>query len=131
MSLGFLRFLHGVVGPLQVRTLSGENRHESARMSEAGGGGRCVAPERDMLTPLAGAETLLCFLACLTYFLRPDKLQRHETRLYVWPGLHPGEGRVDLEERPVSEQVICPRRHTLLKGQIPYRAQLCVMFLIA
>lgn len=90
-----------------------------------------MARERDMLTPLAGAETLLCFLACLTYFLRPDKLQRHETRLYVWPGLHPGKGRVDLEERPVSGQVICPRRHTLLKGQIPYRAQLCVIFLSA
>lgn len=71
-----------------------------------------------MLTLLVGAETLLCFLACLTYFQRPDKLQHHETLLYVWPQLHPREGRVDSEESPFSEQVICPQCHTLSKGQM-------------
>ena len=42
-----------------------------------------MARERDTLALLVGTETLLCFLACLTYFHRPDKLQCHETRLYV------------------------------------------------
>lgn len=51
-----------------------------------------MASERDTLTLLAGAEALLCFLACLAYFERPDELQRHETALYVWPWLHPEEG---------------------------------------
>lgn len=68
-----------------------------------------MASERDTLTLLAGAEALLCFPACLTYFQRPDKLQRHETPLYVWPQLHPGEGE---EDRPVSEQVIRSQSHT-------------------
>lgn len=67
---------------------------------------------------LAGAEALLCFPACLTYFQRPDKLRRYETPLYVWPGPHPGEGE---EERPVSEQVIRSQCHTWLKGQIHAR----------
>lgn len=35
-----------------------------------------------------------------------------------WPWLHPREGRVDSEERPVSEQVIWFQCHTLLKGRI-------------
>lgn len=74
--------------------------------------------------PLAGAETLLCFLACLTYFLRPDKLQRHEARLYVFGlGYIPERAEWTLggrEDRPVvGGQVVCPRRHTLLKGQAP------------
>lgn len=68
-----------------------------------------MADERDTFTLLASVEELLCLLACLTYFLRPDKLQHHETPLYVWPQLHPREGE---EERPASEQVIRSQSHT-------------------
>lgn len=79
------------------------------------------ACERDILILLVDTETLFCFLACLTYFQRPDKPQHHETLLYVWPRQRPREGRVDSEDRPASEQVICPLCHTLLKGQIDVR----------
>lgn len=81
-----------------------------------------------MLTLLVGTETLLCFLACLTYFQRPDKLQLHETLLYVWPQLHPREGRVGSEERPVSEQVMCPQCH-LIKGPDTYTEPGYVQFI--
>lgn len=111
---GFWSICHFRQPLSRLQTVSTENHHESVKWVRPE---RCVACERDMLTLLVGAETLLCFLACLTYFQRPDKLQHHETLLYVWPQLHPREGRVDSEESPFSEQVICPQCHTLSKGQ--------------
>lgn len=114
-----------------------KNRQQLAKKHERGrwgwGAGRGdVWPVKGIRSPpLAGAETLLCFLACLTYFLRPDKLQRHEARLYVFGlGYIPERAEWTLggrEDHPVvGGQVVCPRRHTLLKGQAPRSGWFCL-----
>lgn len=102
-----------------------KNTSEAGGVGGGGTGRGDVWPVKGIRSPpLAGAETLLCLLACLTYFLRPDKLQRHEARLYVFGlGYIPERAEWTLggrEDRPVvGGQVVCPRRHTLLKGQAP------------